>query len=306
MKRSLRDYLLTLALAVVVFTIVAIFLIQAANGLMEDVVNKIGSEGKKTEEEVMAQPSQEDDPVDNGEGETKDVTATFLLLGLDHNKQNADGIFLVGINATKKQATVALIPSNTVVPEGSEKHELGSLYASRNVNFYKEFVQQETGVLADYYAAMPMSALSNLIDILGGISYDVPENMYYSDPAQNLKINLKAGRQTLNGDRALQLVRYRGYAGGNTAREDTQLGFIRAFCSTFLTPSNLSRASSIFNNMYYNCATDFEASDLNQWGEAIFNLSTYSQNYTRIPGAASGKFYAISTPRAKAMFEVYQ
>ncbi len=307
MKRSLRDYLVTLLLGVVIFSVVAVFLIQAAEGLMEDVVIKIGSEADPEqipEQQVTAEEpkgdAQEEVPVE------KDVAATFLLIGLDHKKQNADAIFLVGVNATKKQATVALIPSDTEVSEGANKSELGSLYGSRGINFYKTFVQQETGVMVDYYAAMPISALSNLIDILGGISYKVPTTMYYYDPWQNLKINLKAGEQKLSGDQALQMLRFRGYSNGTQGREDTQLGFARAFCVTFLTPANLTRAGAILNNMYYNCETDFSEGDLKELGEMLFNISTYTQTYTRIPGAKGNSYYAISDSRAKAMFEIYQ
>lgn len=306
MKRSLRDYLMTLCLAVLIFTIVAIFLIQAAEGLMQDVVTKIGSEGTETVEKVPEPTKPADPQPAPSETTEKDVTATFLLLGLDYKEKNADAIFLVGLNATKKQAAVALIPSNTVVPENGNKYKLGELYSSRGITFYKEFVQQETGIMADFYAAMPTSALSNLIDFLGGIQYTVPENMNYYDPTQNLKINLQAGSQKLNGDQVIQLLSYRGYSGKDTAREDTQLSFVKSFCSTFLVPANLPRASAIMNNMYYNCETDFEEADLKELGEMMFNFSTFSQTYTRVPGAKSGSFYAISTSRAKSMFEVYQ
>ncbi len=308
MKRPLRDYLVTLLLGIVVFSVVAVFLIQAAEGLMEDVVIKIGSDAEPDAEQVITKedPGPDDSAPQQTVTEEKDLAATFLLVGLDHNKQNADAIFLVGINATKKQATVALIPSDTEVSEGTNKYELGSLYGSRGINFYKNFVQQETGVAADYYAAMPMSAISNLIDILGGISYKVPTNMYYYDPYQNLKINLKAGEQKLSGDQALQMLCYRGYSDGIEGREDTQLGFARAFCVTFLKPDNLTRADAILNNMYYNCETDFDAGDLKELGEMMFGVSTYTQTYTRIPGAKNSSYYAISTQRAKAMFEIYQ
>ena len=144
MKRSVRDYLVTLALAVLVFAIVSIFLIQAAEGLMGDVVHKIGSEGETEtqEEKETEKPADLPETTENGE-ESKteeDQVLTVLVLGLDYNKQHADAIFLVGINATKKQMTAALIPCNTVVPEQTGKYELGSLFSSRSINFYKEFV----------------------------------------------------------------------------------------------------------------------------------------------------------------------
>ncbi len=308
MKRSLRDYLVTLILGIVIFSVVGVFLIQAAEGLMEDVVIKIGSDAEPDAEQLQTkeEPAPDDGAQQEPVTEEKDLSSTFLLIGLDYNKQNADAIFLVGINATKKQVTVALIPSDTEVSEGTSKYELGSLYGSRGVGFYKTFLQQETGVDVDYYAAMPMSALSNLIDILGGISYKVPTAMYYYDPSQNLKINLKAGEQKLSGDQALQMLCFRGYSDGIEGREDTQLGFVRAFCVTFLKPDNLTRAEAILNNMYYNCETDFDEGDLKELGEMMFNVSTYTQTYTRIPGAKNSSYYAISTKRAKAMFEIYQ
>ncbi len=310
MKRSLRDYLVTLGLAVVVFTVAAFFLIRAAEGLMGAVVNKIGSEGEvETVTEEKTEPVTSDQQVNaTPEPESKeDITATFLVLGIDESGKNADAIFLVAINATKKQATVALIPSNTVVPEADKKYKLGELYGNRSANFYKEFVAQETGITPDYYAAISMSGLANLIDFLGGIPYNVPENMYYFDSSQNLKINLRAGNQTLTGDQAVQLVAYRGYAAGNAAREETQLGFAKAFCSLFLRAENLSRFKSIFYNITYNVETDFDESDLNVTGDLIFHFNEYSQVFTKIPGAPAGDvYYAISTSRAESMFSTYK
>ena len=99
---------------------------------------------------------------------------------------------------------------------------------------------------------------------------------------------------------------YRGYDDGITGREDTQLGFVRSFCVTFLTPSNLSRAKSILNNMYYNCETDFSETTYRELGEMMFNVSSYAQTYTRIPGSRGEEFYVVNTKRSKSMFEIYQ
>lgn len=308
MKKPLRDYLITLCLATVIFTVVAFFLIQAAEGLMGDVVSKIGSENPVetvTSEEVVG-PGATDSGNTPGQKQ-EDVVATFLLMGIDYNKKNADAIFLVGINSTQKKATVTLIPSNTLVNDGGKKYRLGELYSSRSSAFFVDFVAQQTGVKADFSGAMTMSGLANLIDFLGGISYTVPENMYYFDPVQNLKINLKKGSQVLNGDQAVQLVAYRGYAKGNSAREDTQLSFAKSFCTTFLKPENLSRAKAILYNLYYNLDTDFTEADLNALGDVIFQFNSYEQKFARIPGAAtSDGFYTVSTSNAAKMLEIYK
>lgn len=310
MKRSLRDYLLTLCLAVIIFIIVAFFLIRAAEGLMGDVINKTRTpDGAQTETATEVSPEGEDSAASSETAavptEQKDVIATFLLLGIDHSKHNADAIFFVGINATQKTANVALIPSNTAVSENGNKYKLGELYGTHSITFYKEFIVQQVGIAPQYYAAMSMSALANLIDFLGGISYKVPQDMYYFDPVENFRINLKAGQQTLNGDQAVQLVSFCGYAGGSSAREDTQIAFAKAFCTTFLRAENLSRAKAILYNIYYNLKTDFEEGDLDRLGEIIFNFPQYTHSFMRIPGAKSGDYYTINIQRASAMFEPY-
>ncbi|MBR2615848.1 MAG: LCP family protein [Clostridia bacterium] len=306
MKRSVRDYLLTLCVAVVFFAVVAFFLLQAAEGLMGDVVQKIGSQAQEETGEEAVAVGGESTPEGGGSSASKeDETVTFLIMGEDFDGENADAIFLLGINATQKKATLALIPSNTIVPDGSNKFKLGALYSSKNMPYFKKFILQETGINADYYATVSMSGFANFVDFLGGVSYTVPENMYYFDPTQNLRINLKAGAQTLTGDQALQLMAYRGYKDGAVAREETQIDFAKACCEALLRPDLLSRAKAVMYSLYYNLETDFDESAMNALGEMIFHFDEYTLEAERIPGSVSGEFYLISTSRAKKLFEIY-
>lgn len=304
MKRSLKDYLITLVAAVVVFAVVAFFLIGAAESLMGAVVEKVASSSQKEATPVETAVTQtEETPA--GEAKQKDNVVTFLVLGLDKTNKNADAVFLVGINATKNKATVALIPSNTRVQGDGIQYALGELYSGRSVNYMKDFVKREIGVEPDYYLALSMDGLSNMIDFLGGIQFNVPENMYYFDPTQNFKINLKAGNQLLSGDGAIQLLSYRG--SGTGAREDVQISFAKTFCGAFLQSGNLSLAKSIFYNVVYNADTDFTENDLSARGSIIFNFAGYSQSYGRIPGATnSDGTYSVSASKARTMFEAYQ
>ncbi len=299
MKRSLRDFLLTLALAALIFTIVAFFLIQLAEGLMNDVIDKIGAEG--TQETVTAQgetnrPASAS-PVPDGK---EDKTITFLMLGIDHSKNYADAIFLVGIDGENKKATISLIPSDC----DYNGQALGSAYRSHNINLYKNYVAEKIGVTVDFYAVVNMSGFANMIDFLGGIQYAVPEDMYCFDPATNFRVSLRAGNQTLNGDQALQLVSYDHYTGSDT-REGTQLNFCRTFCQKFLIPQNLSLVRSKLYNFYYSVETDFDESDLNALGEIIFNFDAYQLNAVRIPGSQKDGLYQISSA-ASALFESYR
>ena len=60
----------------------------------------------------------------------------------------------------------------------------------------------------NYYARINLEGFRNIIDILGGVEFNVPFDMLYDDPAQNLHISLEKGLQILDGVKAEQLVRF--------------------------------------------------------------------------------------------------
>ena len=303
MKRSVRDYLLTLVMALVVFAIAAFFLVGFAESIMNGVAENVNSDSpSKKAEETGADPQNE-----TAEGEQKDKIVTFLIYGIDGVKKDADAIFLVGINETRRCMTVSLIPSNTVVMVNDTRFEVGKTFGSKGEGFLHSFVKDETGINADYYAAVSMDGLSNVIDFLGGISFSVPQDMVYYDSVTNLRINLKAGQKTLTGDEVVQLLSYRGYENGKEGREDTQLSFARAFCTAFLKPENLARFKEIMYNALYNIETDFSSADLDRWGATVCNFSSYAVTFNRVPGSeGSDGTYSISSSRAATMFEAYQ
>lgn len=306
MKQSLRDFLLTLLISIIVFAVVAFFLIQAAEGLMGDVVGNVRSSGGKGKD-LPAMNETVETPTATGEGEEVSHTASMLFMVLDDQKKTADAIFFIGVNTEKKSATVSLIPANTGVNQVGIKYRLGELYSSRSVTAMQSFLKEEIGMEPQYYMAITRDGLSNWVDFIGGVQFSVPQDMEAFDSASSRKISLKAGSQQLTGDQVAQLLSFRDYPGGNSARDEMLLSFARAFCGQFLQASNLTTARNIFYNVSYHMNTNFEEQDFTGDGALFFRLSECSPNYVRIPGAtdASG-YYSISTTRAQPMFELYR
>lgn len=68
-------------------------------------------------------------------------------------------------------------------------------------------------------------------------------DMYYSDPSQDLLIDLKAGEQKLDGKQAMGLVRFRkGYASQDIQRTKVQQEFLKALAKQCLSLENLTAA----------------------------------------------------------------
>ena len=79
----------------------------------------------------------------------------------------------------------------------------------------------------DEYILIDTKGFCDVIDAVGGIDYDVPQDMFYEDPEQGLYINLSKGYQHLNGSECEQLIRYRsGYATGDIGRVEMRGNFM--------------------------------------------------------------------------------
>ena len=110
-------------------------------------------------------------------------------------------------------------------------------------------VENFLGVDIDYYIETDFAGFSRIIDTLGGVEIDVDTDMFYVDTAQDLYIDIKAGRQVLDGETALQYVRYRDRLGDVAlvnphyevydGRVERQRKFLMAVIDEILQPSTL-------------------------------------------------------------------
>ena len=91
----------------------------------------------------------------------------------------------------------------------------------------------------------------------------VPMDLEYSDPYQDLEINLKEGDQVLDGKHALQFVRFRsGYATGDIGRIGAQQLFFAALADTFLDKSIVTKVPSLAKVVSENMETDLTISEM--------------------------------------------
>ncbi|CAN4024581.1 hypothetical protein NOIMNB_NOIMNB_04295, partial [Dysosmobacter welbionis] len=73
---------------------------------------------------------------------------------------------------------------------------------------YKE-ISQLVGFEPDYQVIVEWEAVGEIVDAMGGVWFDVPRNMNYDDPLQNLHIHQEKGYRLLTGEDAMEVLRYR-------------------------------------------------------------------------------------------------
>ena len=133
-----------------------------------------------------------------------------------------------------------------------------------------------------------------MIDALGGVDFDVPQNMNYDDPVQDLHIHLKKGFQHLDGDKAEQLVRFRRYPTGDIKRVEVQQDFMKALADQKLNPTIIASLPELFNVWTENIRMSFKGDDIIRYSGNLLKLRSENIKAYLLPGVADGEHYGAS------------
>jgi polyisoprenyl-teichoic acid--peptidoglycan teichoic acid transferase len=118
------------------------------------------------------------------------------------------------------------------------------------------------GAGIDRYVRINVLGVAKLIDALGGVTVYVPKDMKYQDDSQHLYINLKAGKQHLNGDQALQLLRFRHDELGDIGRIQRQQMLIRALMDQTLNPATVAQLPKVLDVVKEHIDTNLTVEEL--------------------------------------------
>lgn len=179
------------------------------------------------------------------EGDRREKVFNFLVIGLnDDTGNNTDTMMLVNYDVAAGNINVVQIPRDTYIDWTYNFRKINSVFAAgfntsnaadktgRRVDGIEElcgFIESNMCVKIDFYVLVDLTAFQNVIDAMGGVEVDVPCDMVYNDNEQNLHLNLKAGRQVLDGYQAMCFCRNRhSWADQDYGRMDIQKLFISA------------------------------------------------------------------------------
>ena len=168
-----------------------------------------------------------------------------LVVGIDANqlgessnqaaplgRANADALLLLRISA-EEPLQVLQLPSEIAVqlPGSDSPTSLSSLWQRGGVALLNDAIQDilgSTQQVPQRYVVMPRTALRTLVDGLGDVDLVLDQTYQHNDQSQGYSINLQAGRQRLNGEKAEQFARYRPTPLDNANRRNRQQDLILA------------------------------------------------------------------------------
>ena len=234
----------------------------------------------------------------------KDGFYTFLVAGRDVASGSTDTILLFTFDTKNKTLKALSIPRDTMINTSASSKRINSVYArnrgssdlpeaervKRGMTALKQEVSKITGVYPDFYVFLEWDAVGELVEALGGVYFDVPFDMDYDDPYQDLHIHQKAGYRKLNGDDAMQVVRWRknntGSSGGDVARIKVQQAFLSAVLDQCLQPSTLLKAPSLAQIFLDNVETDLSIGNILAFAQLAVGMDPENDvSFTTMPYA---------------------
>ena len=231
----------------------------------------------KTEPQETEEPTDPVEEIDWGEGtrprsdgerKSQDYY-TVLILGRDTGGGgNTDTMLLASYDVTNQKATVMSIPRDTMVNVSWDIKRINSVYnyyggGDRGIQYLYKEIAQLVGFEPDYQVVVEWEAVGQIVDAMGGVWFDVPRNMNYDDPYQDLHIHQEKGYRLLSGDDAMQVLRYRhdndmryGYPDGDLGRIKTQQAFLTAMVDQLLKIGNITKINQFIRVFQNNVETD--------------------------------------------------
>ena len=208
----------------------------------------------------------------NGESPREDARADevkyVMIMGVDRRADDvgrSDTLMVAAVDVDASKAALLSIPRDTrVALEGNGFDKINHAYAFGGHSLTQKTVENLLGVKMDHYILVDTRSFERIIDAIGGVDLNVEKRMYYEDPWDDnggLVIDLYPGEQHLDGERAIQYVRYRD-GEGDIGRVGRQQKFVKAVLSKVISPDMLPRLPKLAEEIRKAVETDMSVTDL--------------------------------------------
>ena len=230
---------------------------------------------------------------------------TFLVVGLDDTSETTDTLLLATYDVKAGEVNFLSIPRDTAVDVPWEHQRISTVYSTPlseggGIENLKHQIRDLTGVFPDYYFVVDTDAVGQLVDALGGVWFDVPQDMDYDDPYQDLQIHQEAGYRLLTGEDAMEIVRFRSRGiDGDLARIQVQQDLMKAVIQQCLALEDWSDVLELAGIFSGNVTTDLSADNLLWFAQQAMEIDSDQVRFFTLPcsgGYEKSILYLLADP----------
>ena len=270
-RSPLRILLLLLSVAVILAGVYRI-LVQKPSVEAAD-LTEAPSQNAQSSQAAQASAGTQADPM-----ERKTDFFTILVSGVDDGNGGSDTNILVGFDAGSGSISCASVPRDTRAVIDGKSHKINYAYNRGGTELLADTLSDMLGIPVDFTVKVDLTGFIKLVDAIGGVDFDVPVNMDYDDPYQDLHVHFRKGMQHLPGEEAMEVVRFRenndgtGYGTQDIGRMQTQQAFLKAVAKQTLTVANADKISQFARIFQDYVETDLTLANLAWLGKEAISI----------------------------------
>lgn len=227
----------------------------------------------------------------------------ILLAGTDDDGGRTDTIMVAHLDTRDHSVALVSVPRDSIVLTQSESiAKINSLYGrggkgEEGMEYLSQRLSAMLGFPIDGYVLVDLEAFKAAVDLVGGVYFDVPQDMDYEDSSQNLYIHLKAGYQLLDGEKAMELCRFRKYPAADIQRTKVQQDFMRALAHRCVSFASLTKIDEFIQIFHDYVTTDLKVSNMAYFCEQLLQCNFDGMQTFTLPGEGvyidGGAYYAL-------------
>lgn len=237
----------------------------------------------------------------------------LLVTGRDRVSALTDVIMLACFDPAAERICVLQIPRDTYALYGDGRYrKINGAQKELGEDGLRVLLENALGIEIDGYLSLDLDAFGKSVDALGGVEIELDAPLCYSDPSQDLHIDLDGGRQTLDGKQAEMLVRYRsGYLRGDLDRLDVQKKFLAALFDTLRAKVSVANAYELASALLGEVSTDVNLALCTALGLEALKLDKSRLLFCTLPGEdivsrkSGASFYVMAKSPTQRLLAEY-
>jgi LCP family protein required for cell wall assembly len=278
-KRTLRLVLAILIVAVISYAVY--YFTSIYNGL----------EGlqKKGEDSPFSQVQQVDAAAPEPPKWEGTELVSILIMGVDGRGLSegeiprSDSMMVVTLDPLQKKIHLFSILRDTYVDIPGFRSDRINSAITHGSNTAMSTISDLLGIPIQYYVYTDFQGFIKLVDSIGGIDFYVEKDMKYSSKADKHEydIDLKEGQQHLDGDMALQYVRFRHDALSDFTRTGRQRAFLKTVADKMISTTSIMKLPTILEDVTPFVDTNLSTNDM--WKLANIGYQSTMAGSEQIP-----------------------
>lgn len=222
---------------------------------------------------------------------------TVLILGVDENESRSkkndmetgdfrtDTMILATFDKDADEVKLTSIPRDTLTyfPEQNYFDKITHAHREGGPDGSMKAVESLLNVPVDFYVRVNMSAVVDVVDAIGGVKFDVPFAMNEPNSNDDGRTKLEPGKQTLNGEEALAVVRSRR-VDTDLGRGQRQLKMVEAILGKAKSTGALTKLDDLINVVADNTKHNMKAKTIRSLA-AYYSFNDVEFNSTQVRGS---------------------